>query len=823
MSSVLTTKSPFEPVIERVCQRVAPLWPLRNFVAVNPYVGLADRPFWEAHTFLKQSGGAGLAMDRGYYREKMASGHLREEDLLAVMARYGVKGPVERLLSGIEEQPGGSVVRIVTLSRLASELDGSDWSSFVVERISHFCASFFDEGQSAWKNPWVGESLWSGWLSFARIDKSPVVMGISGYPSLIARLSPDPGQAMEMVLSALDVPETMLESYLFSLLSTIGGWASWTRYQKWQAELKNGDSFYLRDLLAIRLVFEWIFLEGFRDRNISQRWKKEKGALSLSLSGKNPSPQRVFPERLFQEALEMHYEKELVALLSGPETPVPSSERPDFHAVFCIDVRSEVFRRNLESVAPGGRTIGFAGFFGVPLEYVPFGSVEGKSHLPILFSPAYRIQEQPTGTSSDDRKKMGKQRQARLRESTLFKTFKTSAASCFSYVEAFGILSLGKLLGDSLGWSRPVPHPLKKGLSGEGLDRMAPVLDYSVDPETGEQAGIPPSERMRLAEMILQNMGLTRNFSRVVAIVGHGSSTTNNPHGTGLDCGACGGQTGEVSARIAASLLNDGETRKRLADEKGILIPEDTLFIAALHDTTRDQVRIFDWGALPVSHLPDVTRLEKAFREAGLKSMAERADSLGLAGKPPGIILADLEQRAKDWSHVRPEWGLAGNAAFIAAPRSRTRGKNLAGRVFLHDYTWQDDPGFETLKLILTAPLVVANWINMQYYGSMVDNDHYGSGNKVLHNVVGGSVGVLEGNGGDLRCGLSLQSLHDGKRWVHEPIRLLAIVEAPLEPIETIIEEHDLLRNLIDNEWIHLFRIDESGAVRKRMEREVWK
>ena len=181
-----------------------------------------------------------------------------------------------------------------------------------------------------------------------------------------------------------------------------------------------------------------------------------------------------------------------------------------------------------------------------------------------------------------------------------------------------------------------------------------------------------------------------------------------------------------------------------------------------------------------------------------------------------------MRRRSRDWSQVRPEWALAGNAAFIAAPRERTRGLDLGGRAFLHEYRWRDDEGFGILELIMTAPMVVANWINLQYYGSVVDNERFGSGNKVLHNVTGGAIGVLEGNGGDLRVGLPLQSLHDGRRWIHEPLRLSVYLEAPAAAIDDIIARHETVRQLVENGWLHLFRIADNGAVERRRHTGGW-
>jgi uncharacterized protein YbcC (UPF0753/DUF2309 family) len=167
-----------------------------------------------------------------------------------------------------------------------------------------------------------------------------------------------------------------------------------------------------------------------------------------------------------------------------------------------------------------------------------------------------------------------------------------------------------------------------------------------------------------------------------------------------------------------------------------------------------------------------------------------------------------FQQRAKDWAQIRPEWGLANNAAFIVAPRAMTQRLDLAGRSFLHDYKYQEDTGFGVLELIMTAPMVVTNWINLQYYASVTDNLKYGSGNKLLHNVVGGNYGVFEGNGGDLRVGLSMQSIHDGENWRHHPLRLSVYIAAPRDAIESIIVKHQAVADLIQNQWLFLFQWD---------------
>ena len=248
----------------------------------------------------------------------------------------------------------------------------------------------------------------------------------------------------------------------------------------------------------------------------------------------------------------------------------------------------------------------------------------------------------------------------------------------------------------------------------------------------------------------------------------------------------------------------------------GIDVPNDTLFVGALHDTATDHITLYHADPDTKAHAGDLAQARTWLATAGDLARAERAVRL-----PNAKSGGDVIRRGRDWAETRPEWGLAGCKAFIAAPRARSAGKRLDGRAFLHDYDWRRDEGFAILELILTAPVVVASWISLQYYGSTVAPEIFGAGNKLLHNVVGG-LGVLEGNGGVLRAGLPWQSVHDGEGYIHAPLRLTVCIAAPREAITKILEKHAEVRALFDNRWLYLYALDDEGRMSWRYQAGAW-
>jgi uncharacterized protein YbcC (UPF0753/DUF2309 family) len=811
--------APLPSHVDRVTSAIAdirslvpPVWPLQDYVAVNPFQGLANLRFLEARSLLRDVRDCETLPPAGRFIDLYVKGDVTSADVEKALRQcreeypehYAELSPHDfnQALHDAATRPAGAERRYHTVAEAVDRRLGSSWNSHIVTDISRHCAAHYDRGQAAWPSPWKHLPLYEAWRETSRASRRMEFLGIRGFREFVAGLPAGAEEAVASLLVQLAIPQDHWRKFMLCELFSVAGWAAFLRYRLWLAESADGGTLdeHLVSLLAMRLAYDAALAETCPDAVAEATALCPVGASATE----PPPPRDVLARYLFQVAAEVAYRRrtcQAIAVRSNtlakatPATPA----RKTLQMVFCIDVRSEVYRRHLEAASPAVETFGFAGFFGMPVEFVPLGDAHGKAQCPVLLKPALRAHERVSaGLRANESRAVATRRTIRLGRKT-WKAFQTSATSCFSFVESLGLAYLPKLIGDAWGLTRPVVSADADGVRSIGHAAVAPMFDAD-----GPDA-VALDRRIDLAAGMLRNLGLLDGFARIVAICGHASEVVNNPYRAGLDCGACGGHSGEPNARVAAALLNDPAVRAGLT-ARGIVIPADTWFVAAVHVTTTDEIRFPDGGMPPASHTEDFAAIREWLAEATDATRQERSPQL--VGSPAATagtaaITADILRRSRDWAEVRPEWGLANNAAFVIAPRSRTAGLALDGRTFLHSYEHAKDPDLKVLELILTAPMVVTSWINLQYYASAVDNRSFGSGNKLIHNVTG-QLGVLLGNGGDLMTGLPWQSVSDGVDLRHEPLRLLVLVEAPRTAVQTILDRHPGVRDLVSHGWLTL-------------------
>jgi len=796
------------------CATVAPTWPLDRSIAVNPHWQRIGRPVREVAARMAVLAGIPVFPDRTRVREAWHGGRISPADLDAALAQRPAGVPPLRAAQCTQ-----ALDRPLALPRLPLLIDVLDddperhqrlsWRQAITHQVSQTCAAYFDDTQADWQ-PQRSGGLYRFWRDTLVHDHGiGLLMGLPHLRRGLVALPATRADAECWVMQRLGLPPEVWADYLEAVLLSVNGWASWCAYLGWQAQLdgKPADDHHsaLRDLLAIRLAWGALLLECKDDRAAQQAFAALQQAWAQAPQQLAQAHAELAVDEVWQAAFEAGYQRTLAAQLreaaalsdasSTPSMASPSAaSRPAVQAAFCIDVRSEPLRRALEAAWPAMQTVGFAGFFGLPLAYTPLGTQAERAQLPGLLAPTLAVHDTVAGA---DTTTVARARQRRFAWTEAWHTASRWPAAAFSFVEAAGVGQLGQL-GRWLSPSTQArPRDDLDGLPARYRPLCCPSL-----------SGLDTAAKVSLAARVLHAMGLDHGLAPLVLLVGHGSQSHNNAHAASLDCGACGGQTGEVNARVLAGLLNEATVRDGLRAQ-GVQVPADTVFVAALHNTTTDDIEVFDAPAPSAASHATWSTLRQVLQQASDQVRRERAPRLGLNARAEATALHQaFRRRANDGAQTRPEWGLAGNAAFVIAPRTRTRGLNLGGRVFLHDYSAHHDADGSVLELLMTAPMLVTHWINWQYHASTCAPAHLGSGNKVLHNVVGGHLGVFEGNGGDLRIGLSHQSVHDGTQWVHEPLRLTVVIEAPQAAIDAIVTRHATVRHLVDHGWLHLWRLD---------------
>lgn len=803
MNHAIETQSGFQyadasagKLLSKVIEVVPPSWPLNQFIAVNPWWGVRHLSAERSSQIPGSRVNTSMFMARTYYREAWHGGRIKEKDLLNAIAEFGAEFSVSELTELLGREAGDSTRPAPLLLDLLSASPGFCATDSVREQVARACGLFFDDRQAAWLNVSDKEALFESWLDQTLGDVAlDHRVKLGNARDTIKSLSRNFLQATDWAIKTIDLTEKDLEFLGQRLVFELPGWASWCRGKDWRASLGGKESRLGEQFVAILLVWEAVaFASATPDERLAWRksWRRFKDH-HCSQGQPNKTQSCMW---IWHRALEIGYQRALSGALSnsGPirEGSQADNKIPDLQAVFCIDVRSEVLRRHLETVDSGIQTIGFAGFFGIPMSFQGLGPGQETHRLPGLLGPAYRLTESFGNQDRDRQSRRASEQVEMLRQSV--RKAKYSSLSSFTLVESTGIAWAWKLVRDTL------------NVGKKSADTSSHLLGRLCHRNGGDP--VSDAERIQLAENLLRGMSLTSNFAPLLLFVGHGSRSENNPHHASLTCGACGGKNGGLNASVAAALINDPVIRAGLC-RCGIRIPDFTIAIAAEHCTVTDTLTVMNRDQVPDAYFDRLKKVEDAFQEAGIRTRRERATVLGLNGLGDEELLRAMERRGTNWSEVRPEWGLANNASIIFAKRSVTKGLNLGGRSFLHDYDPLLDPEGTILETLMTAPMVVANWINLQYLGSVAAPATFGAGNKLLHSVVGGNIGVVEGNDPDLRTGLPMQSVHDGERWRHEPLRLSVVIDAPRDRIDQIIARQPDVARLVENQWLWLFRLSD--------------
>lgn len=715
-----------DSAIKNSWSKIAPFWPLKNLIAVNPVAGFEDMAFEDA---LKQ-----------------AQAYFRQRDLPAGMQ---------------------SVNR-----------ESIKWLQ-----------AFFDNGQATISMPNREQGFLKATLSLMKFDKH-IHQNDRHKKEWLNNLPAQPEKIIAEAFLALGIPSGQQEQFLTLMLTTLPGWAAHIRYRTQWADAEDAVHPYPvseKDYLAFRLVTTCLV------------WPAAKELLSWHKKALRESNSADICARVIKD--EIAYQTEVFQKIEPVQKT--SAGRAKAQMVFCIDVRSEPFRRAVE--AQGGyETFGFAGFFGVPVAIENGVTGESYASCPVLLKPAYNVTEQPS--SADAACHHGHKRAQGLKK--LYQSVKYTFATPFCLVETIGAINGAWMGVKSLSprLSTAIQSTLKRVVAGED-QRFVPQID-----------SIPFDQQVAYSAGALKTMGLTENFAPLVVFCGHGSTTQNNAYATALDCGACGGRHGAPNARILAAILNLKTVRQALATQ-GMSIPEDTVFVGAEHNTTTDHVDLFD-DAIPESHKDMVADLKQDLVTACIENSLWRSHEMDVQ------TTADKARhttgnRSQDWAQVRPEWGLAKNAAFIVAPRWLTKDVDLQGRSFLHSYDWEKDSDGAALTTILTAPMVVAQWINTQYFFSTLDNVAFGGGSKVTKNITG-KIGIMQGNASDLMHGLPLQSVFKSDDTpYHKLLRLTVMVYAPRPMLDRIITEQAVLKKLFGNGWVHLLCHDPVSQQKFWLQRDL--
>lgn len=731
---------------------------------------------------------------------------------------------------------------------------GVDSDAPVHDLLIRFCAAFTDQGFSGWTLPDRDLGFYRSFCELYRLPGGPPDLWMKALANELtrvdaARLSPLESIRESLELLGVDVNEQ--EDFLLASLLALRGWAGMI----WQMEVRpdrvvravppgslvefvavrlilervalthlaagsmnyHGPLSGLRETVRLKngsgysnpvesralLIFQLAQVLGWSPLALHRLTEADRSALVAEIEGFTSLERR----RLFHLAFERRFRRQALDAISiHTRRESRRVESPRFQAAFCIDTREESFRRHLEEVAPDAETFSTAGFFNVPIYFRGVADAHFSTLCPIVVRPQHWITEEVVYSLAELDRKRAKTRKALGSASHSVHVGSRSIARGAVLTAGVGVLASVPLVARVL-FPRLTAHIRKTvGSFVEAPQVTRLNLERTADPPgpDGDHVGFRVEEMANIGERVLRDIGLTANFARLFFFFGHGSFCLNNPHKSAYDCGACSGGAGGPNARALAAMLNDPRVRSILA-ARGLNIPAETVFVGGLHNTCSDTLTFYDLDLLPRSHLADFEAARESLDETCQRNAHERCRRFHSAplNLSPRDAHRHVEGRSEDLAQTRPEFGNATNAVCFVGRRARLRGLYLDRRCFMQSYDpAQDDERLTILGRILAPVVPVCEGINLQYLFSSIDSPGWGCGTKLPHNVTS-LLGVMDGAASDLRPGLPWQGVE-----IHEPVRLLFVIETTPDGIRQIMDRDPLVGKILRNGWSQLALLD---------------
>lgn len=663
-------------------------------------------------------------------------------------------------------------------------------------------ANYLDQGVAIWPFPKSDLGFYEAVRSLA--EESFVPLGLLSDRVCRELLKLRPEIVLEKCLARLVEGPEWFEQYLLEVALTYPGWGGMVRQVEIKpTSLKNRRKIRLVEFLALELILE----VGALSRELKGRFKplKAKPGDTPYFSKKQLITESDRNLRVLLEAYEWSiYEPFLGAVSENSRKPeVRTIGGHRFQAIFCIDDREGSLRRYLETIDPTIETFGAPGFFGLDFAYQAAESTTPVQHCPIMLKPRHLVRAKSkikNGSSLPQLSSLGHHSHTLFRGVlyTLFFGIKAGFELLLSTLRP----TLGHSSATSFTWHLP----------DEELNIFRPEgSEIRLD---GLYEGYTREELVQRVKNLLRSIGMTKDFSPIVIVVGHGSSSTNNPHFAAYDCGACSGRPGAPNARAFAMVANLPEIREGLS-LVGISIPESTVFVGAIHDTTRDEILFFDEEKLPPSVRGFYEEFKRTSSQALKLNAQERCRKFEILEGPltPEKAIREVRKRSAALFEPRPELNHATNMAALVGRRMLSRGIFMDRRVFLNSYNPFNDPEGNILANILGAVVPVCGGINLEYFFSRVDKDCYGAGTKLPHNVVS-LLGVSNGVDSDLRTGLPTQMTE-----MHDPVRLMILVDQEPEIALRAVKKNPEVYEWVEKEWVYYASLSPSSGKLTKFER----